>query len=423
MWMQVVLILEIAAVISCIHCVYGRRVRLDIGTSVLFLSILIILEIANSFEEVGWISFGIYVPIFLYCKIVFRDRFHRVLLKVLLSTILVAIIEFICFLMISMFIVDDLMLRNIIGNLMVLFVSMFILPKLRVETLDVVFWRKYSFMKWILLMMFSVILVLMLQVKMMGRISIDKFVFVIPFMLVALLIMIKWNASQKQVDHIEREMDIAKKTEESYSELLTNVRLKQHEFKNHITAILSSHYTYKTYEKLVEVQDEYCQLLVHENKYNDLLQINNKVIVGFLYKKFSDMEDEGIDIQYKISTKLENCVLPAYHLIEMWGILLDNATEAQKNCIEKQVWISVFEKSNRYVFEVRNKSPYVAFEEITSWFQEGHSSKGRSRGLGLYHMKCLCEEWNCEIGCRNLYIDDENWIVFSLEMNKDKAGS
>lgn len=56
----------------------------------------------------------------------------------------------------------------------------------------------------------------------------------------------------------------------------------------------------------MEVQDEYCQLLLRENKYNDLLQINNKVMVGFLYKTFSDMEDEGIDIQYKISSSLEN---------------------------------------------------------------------------------------------------------------------
>lgn len=67
--------------------------------------------------------------------------------------------------------------------------------------------------------------------KIIGRISIDKFVFVIPFILVVLLVMIKWNSSQKQVDHIKREVDVAKRMEDSYSELLTNVRLKQHEFK------------------------------------------------------------------------------------------------------------------------------------------------------------------------------------------------
>lgn len=423
MWVQVVLILEIATVISCIHCVYGRRVRLDFATIVLFLSIMIILEIANSFEEVGLVSFGIYVPIFIYCRKVFRDRFHRVLLKILLSVILVAIIEFICSLIVSIFIMDNVMLRNVIVSFVALFVCRFILPKLKIDTLDEEFWRKYNFLKWILLMMFSVVLMLMFQGKIIGRISIDKFVFVIPFILVVLLVMIKWNSSQKQVDHIKREVDVAKRMEDSYSELLTNVRLKQHEFKNHITAILSAHYTYKTYEKLVEVQDEYCQLLLRENKYNDLLQINNKVMVGFLYKTFSDMEDEGIDIQYKISSSLEKCSVPTYHLIEMWGILLNNAAESQKHYIEKKVWISVFEKSNRYVFEIRNRASYVALDDMTSWFQKGQSSKGKSRGLGLYHLKCLCEECNCEIGCSNLYIDKENWIVFSLEMNRDNADS
>lgn len=420
MWLQVVIILEITAVISCIHCMYGKPIKFDIGTSVVFLSMLAILEIANSFEGVGWVSFGIYIPIFLYCRIVFRDRIHRAMLKIVLSTILIAIIEFICFSAISLFVKNNLTMRNIIGNTVVLLVCIFVLPKFKMETLDVVFWRKHSLLKWILLIMLLVILVLMLQGKLKGRVNIDKFMLVIPSILVTLLIMIKWNASQKKVDHIEREVDVAKKTEGSYSELLTTVRLRQHEFKNHITAILSAHYTYSTYEKLVEVQDEYCQQLIRENKYNDLLRISNKVIVGFLYKKFVELEDDGIEIQYKVASKLEKCPVSTYHLIEMLGILLDNAAEAQKNCSDKEVRLSVFENSNRYIFEIGNKTPYIEFDEISSWFKEGYSRKGNNRGLGLYHIKCLCEELNCQIGCRNIIVDEENWIIFVLEINKEE---
>lgn len=420
MWVQVVLILEIIAVISCIHCIYGRAVKLDIGTSVVFLSMLIILQIANSFEGLGWVSFGIYIPIFLYCRMAFRDRVHRATLRIILSTILIAIIEFICFFAISFFIKNNLVLRNIIGNAMVLLVCIFVLPKLKMETLDVVFWRKHRLLKWFLLLMFLVILVLMFQGKINGKINIDKFILVIPSILVVLLIMIKWNASQKKVDHIERTIDVTKEAEESYSELLTTVRLRQHEFKNHLTAILSAHYTYDTYEKLVKVQDEYCQQLISENKYNDLLRISNKVIVGFLYKKFIEMEDDGIEINYKVASKLEKCPVPAYYLIEMLGILLDNAAEAQKNYNDKQVRLSVFENTNRYVFEVGNRTPYIEFDEISSWFKEGCSSKGNNRGLGLYHIKCLCEELDCQIGCRNILLSEENWLIFVLEINKDK---
>ncbi|MBR4083307.1 MAG: GHKL domain-containing protein [Lachnospiraceae bacterium] len=420
MWLQVVLILEIAAVIGGIHCIYGRSVKLDIGTSVLFLSLLAILEIANSFEEVGWVSLGIYIPIFLYCRKVFRDRVHRAILKIVLSTILIAIIEFICFFIISFFVRNNLVLRNIIGNAMVLLVCIFVLPKFKLETLDVVFWKRHSLLKWFLLLIFLVILVLMFQGKIIGQINIDKYILVIPSILVVLLIMVKWNASQKKVDYMERTLDVTKEAEESYSELLTNVRLRQHEFKNHLTAILSAHYAYDTYEKLVEVQDEYCQQLISENKYNDLLRIDNKVIVGFLYKKIVEMEDDGIEIEYKVSSKLEKCLVPTYYLIEMLGILLDNAAEAQKNCSDKQVVISVFENTNRYVFEIRNRTPYIEFDEINSWFIEGYSSKGSNRGLGLYHIKCLCEELNCQIGCRNILRSEENWLIFSLEINKDE---
>lgn len=49
----------------------------------------------------------------------------------------------------------------------------------------------------------------------------------------------------------------------------------------------------------------------------------------------------------------------------------------------------------------------------------GTSSKGINRGIGLYHVKELCEEWNCNIFCENIEIEGKNWIQFDLEMCKE----
>ena len=118
---------------------------------------------------------------------------------------------------------------------------------------------------------------------------------------------------------------------------------------------------------------------------------------------------------------MKNYEVPTYHLVEMVGILFDNAIEATKYKNEKIIVLSFTEEEDVYKVNFRNKCEYVPYSEIEQWFQLEKSSKGTGRGLGLFHVKQLCEEWNCSIICRNLVIDAENWIEFSLEFGKKRA--
>ena len=56
--------------------------------------------------------------------------------------------------------------------------------------------------------------------------------------------------------------------------------------------------------------------------------------------------------------------------------------------------------------------------EMEKWFQMGNSTKGEGRGIGLFHVKKLCEELGCEICCRDVEIEGENWIEFALKIGK-----
>lgn len=78
----------------------------------------------------------------------------------------------------------------------------------------------------------------------------------------------------------------------------------------------------------------------------------------------------------------------------------------------------VCELENGYEFSVRNPFPYVPYDEITEWFKLDRSEKGSGRGIGLYHLKCLCEEWHSAIECRNVEIEQDNWIAFILKVKK-----
>lgn len=263
-----------------------------------------------------------------------------------------------------------------------------------------------------------VIITMLLYGKLFIDVEAQYFVYVIPAIILLLGITMKWCIAQIEIEKKEREFQKVEETTKEYGELLTSVRLRQHEFKNHIAAIFSAHYTYKTYEKLVQAQEEYCAKLMDENKYNSLLLLGDNVLAGYLYGKFQEAEADGIKINYKVSVKIGKCRVPAYHIIEMLGILLDNAMEALKASEEKVISFEVCDVGECYEFSVKNPFRYVSYDEISEWFQMEKSEKGSGRGLGLYHLKCLCEEWKCDIGCRNEETEQKNWIVFTLQIRK-----
>lgn len=170
---------------------------------------------------------------------------------------------------------------------------------------------------------------------------------------------------------------------------------------------------------MVNAQTEYCNKLQQENKYNNLLLIENNIMAGFLYGKFQEIDEDGIMIDYSIKASLKKLEVSEYRLIEVIGILLDNAVDAvAEDGNEKQISFLINETENKYQFLIRNIYHYVPYEEIETWFQLHNSIKGRNRGVGLYHVKLICNEWNMNIGCRNIMIDGKNWIEFILEIDK-----
>lgn len=211
---------------------------------------------------------------------------------------------------------------------------------------------------------------------------------------------------------VRKEIEITSVQKKEYDKLLEQVRLREHELNNHMLAIYSAHHTCETYDKLVEAQSEYCHRMIKENCYNTLLFMENKVLAGFLYEKLLDIEAQSVNVDYRISGETGINKISTYHLIEMTGILLDNALEALKENNDRRLFVEVG-GSNKLI-TVRNINNYVPYEQMQGWFKKGASTKGELRGLGLYHLKKICLKNGLNICCENVEIDDTNWIQFSL---------
>ncbi len=419
MMIRIGFVMEILATIVCLHCIYGIRFRLNIKTMGLILGIMVVLESVNYFQLSGTWSFLGYLFLCIYCKYEFKSSNINVVISFVLCMIVLTVIQFVYMFLANVIGVYEMGIRNVVCNSLTLLSFIVFSPVAWLNKLQQSMCKKkIVFMLILLGFMGSVAIIILLQGKTFYAVQMQYFIFVIPAIIFLLYVILKWYKAQTEVEKLEKEIRLNEKTTSGYEDLLIKVRLRQHEFKNHIAAIFSAHYTHKTYESLVLAQEEYCKKLMDENKYNSLLVLGNNILVGYLYEKFQEAEADLIDINYKVTTSIEQCQVPLYNIIEMLGILLDNATEALKNSDKKIISFEVCEVERGYLFTIKNPFQYVSYDKILEWFRLDVSEKGENRGLGLYHLKCLCEKWECDVGCRNEEIEHINWIVFTLKIGK-----
>ena len=219
---------------------------------------------------------------------------------------------------------------------------------------------------------------------------------------------------------IETELKMDRLYADSFNNLIEDIRLRQHEFDNHISAIYSLHYTCDSYEKLVKAQNEYSQAVIKGNRYNKLLKVGNPLIIGFLYGKFVEAEKKQVVVTYQISISDLKVGVPVYKLVEILGNLIKNALEAMENQnSSKGLHVGVLENEGIFEIEIRNKSVFIEYEKLEKFFKKGFSKKGNSRGLGLYNVKKICNDYSLNILCENKLLDGENWVSFTITNKKE----
>ena len=150
------------------------------------------------------------------------------------------------------------------------------------------------------------------------------------------------------------------------------------------------------------------------------MKADNPLLIGFLYGNFVKIEKLGVEITYKIDIGDFDVSIPIYKLVEILGNLLKNAVEAMKDITEnKALHVTGIEVNGQFDIEVRNRSQYIGYGEIESFFRKGFSKKGKNRGLGLYNVKKICNEYSLNILCDNKLLDSMNWLSFTVTNKKE----
>lgn len=218
----------------------------------------------------------------------------------------------------------------------------------------------------------------------------------------------KWKDEQKELEAYQQYMPIIE-------ELLDEVRIRQHNFDNTTQAILNLHHTNPDYESLVNAMENYGKVAFSNNLPSHLLKLNYKLVIGFLYMKENNANKQGKFIDIIIRNYVLQTVLPEHILVEMLGILIDNALEAVPR--GESISLTLDSNSGKVACEVRNAGTVIDGELLTKMFEKGYTTKNdrsAQHGLGLFYLKKKVQEYNGTISVRNETFHGQNYVTFSL---------
>ncbi|MDY2698821.1 MAG: GHKL domain-containing protein [Lachnospiraceae bacterium] len=417
---NICLLLEALSILYCVNCLYGEKFRLDFATTS-YLAIYMIIMVAINYYHLPQLYTLIVYPIFgIYCGIKFGFKIMKIIINLVLCVMIVGGTQILIMLFAGYVFhiqhYDNILL--LVVNSIVFLIVIVLTPRNKVEKISEYLHDKGRILKIAIIMCTSLTIFWLLSYKEYETVELNQAILLFVSIAFILILAAQLGTYKIKTKEIETELKMHKLYADSFQGLIENIRLRQHEFDNHINTIYSQHYIYDTYEELVKAQEDYCNIVIKDNRFNKLLNTSNPIIIGFLYGKFLEIDKKGIEISYNVKIKELDIDVPVYKVIEILGNLINNAVEAIENTEgTDKLYVSIVE-DDKFEIEVCNESPYISYDEISKFFLKGFSRKGKNRGLGLYSVIRICSEYKLNISCENIEIDNRNWIQFKVIKEK-----
>lgn len=218
----------------------------------------------------------------------------------------------------------------------------------------------------------------------------------------------KFIKKQKELENYTRYLPIVE-------ELIEQVRIRQHKHDNEIQALCALPMTCSTYDELKNALEQHSQTSFQNNVPITLLKLNYKLFAGFLYQKTIESEKKGITLSISIKNFALQTVVPEYELLEMTGILLDNAIEATAE--GEIINVSIDSYQSKVCITISNPGPLIDTKLQKLMFQKGYTTKSihaEQHGLGLYILKQKVSAYQGMILMENSKQFDKQILTFRL---------
>lgn len=413
------LLLEIFAFILCLHYLYEEDIHINLK---LLLIIAIDIVWIQSVYTLGWnrnLTFVMYPLLVVYCLLQFGYNFKAILVNNVLTVVILCIIQSTIAVFLSLLFETYTESIMVLCNVLVIGIIVGLNKIIKFSKLSKILQSKDRLIIVVLSVVIVSLLIFLVNYKSQTGFELMYYiVFGISVVLIGFTA-VDIGRHRIKIKEAEAELRLHRLYEASFCNLIDEICFKQHEFDNHINVIFSQHFTCSSYEELVEVQSKYCSMILEENRFNKLLSKGNPLILGFLYGKFIEAEKKGIEVEYKVSIKDLITDIPIYRIVEIIGNLLKNAVEELENSEKNnRMYFRMIENEEAICITVGNECTEIMYDDIQKFFRKGYSKKGDRRGIGLYNVRRICEEYNIEIYCDNKMYNNINWLIFKVKILK-----
>lgn len=254
-----------------------------------------------------------------------------------------------------------------------------------------------------------------LEFRKLGYMSDISGTVILLFIIAIFLSVMAWNSQIRFNMRKQREVEVMYAYNQAYGQLIETVRMRQHDFANHVNAIMGIAYSAVDKEEIIREQQKYGEFIVKENRHNKLLSSGgDATLVGLLYVKILQAEAQGCKVSYRVNIVKTKYKMQMLEMVEIIGILFDNAIEASEKTAGT-IYLDIKGKEETREFVIRNQV-LDKFEnsDIQRLFEKGTSSKGKHRGLGLFRIKELVKKYNLSLIPRCIQRDNNYYLEFAI---------
>ncbi|ATQ59066.1 ATP-binding protein [Staphylococcus epidermidis] len=167
-------------------------------------------------------------------------------------------------------------------------------------------------------------------------------------------------------------------------------------------------------EHIVPMKDK---LKTRSIKMNGIEKLKVREIKGLITTKIIQAQEKRIPISIEVPDEIDRIDMNTVELSRIIGIITDNAIEASENLEEPLINIAFIDNEESVTFIVMNKCS-DDIPKIHELFEQGFSTKGDNRGLGLSTLKELTDS------NENVLLDtviENGYFVQKVEINNKES--
>lgn len=408
---------EYISIIFCLHKVSEKKIIIDKYVLMLFIVELISVLVAEQYRsEHSWMMMGVYCIFFLYTKKRLCEKWSQAIKAFCTTIIIIPSMQLVIYFS-TKFIFDSVN-NNMTGALVNV-----------VNSLLIYFWKKEYFYRiakrlvksssFIIVLLFLTFSAYLLNIyKKSDFINEPLMLRSLAGIAIAGIIAILLMNAENEKKNKAKELQLYRLYNKTFEEAIIAIRMRQHEFDNHINAIKCLQLTIEDSDTVIKVQNEYCDKVLSDNSFNKLLTIQlEPILIGFLYSKFVGAKEQGIKVIHEIHAIKVDERIEISELIEVIGILFDNAVEAlsiEQKSKRKMIVKILQEDKKQFSIEIANISRKYLNSEIEKFCLYGYSTKGKNRGIGLSRVKVIVKKYRIDFLIANVQYNEENYLSFKL---------